>query len=73
MAPLGDLSHYLVPYRTELVQAPAGFDRWGGFRYDAGQAAGHRAVRFSMVFTCAKARDPYPAPGQAHRDRQACR
>ena len=71
--PLGDLSKTLVPYRRELVEAPAGFTRWGEFRYDAGQARGHRAVRFTMVFTCARARDPYPAPGAAEREREACR
>ncbi len=70
---IGTLAAYLVPYRTELVEAPAGFDRWGGFRYAAGAGAGHRAVRFSMVFTCARARNAYPAPGAAHRDREACR
>lgn len=71
--PLGDLSKTLVPYRRELVEAPAGFTRWGEFRYDAGQARGHRAVRFTMVFTCARARDAYPAPGAAEREREACR
>ena len=70
---IGALAKYLAPYKTELVQAPAGFDRWGAFKYDAGAGAGHRAVRFSMVFTCARARNPYPAPGAAHQDRKACR
>lgn len=70
---LRELAAYLVPYRQDLIDAPAGFDRWGGFHYDDGQATGHRAVRFSMVFTCATARDPYPAPGAAARDRKACR
>lgn len=70
---ISSLARYLVPYRKELVEAPAGFDRWGAFRYGAGQAAGARAVRFSMIFTCAKARDPYPAPGRAGEDRKACR
>lgn len=66
------LATYLAPYRDDLVEAPAGFDRWGGFRYDQGSGAGHRAVRFSMIFTCATARNPYPAPGASARDRKAC-
>ncbi|MEA2293905.1 MAG: phospholipid/cholesterol/gamma-HCH transport system substrate-binding protein [Solirubrobacteraceae bacterium] len=72
-APLGVLARALVPYRRELVEAPLGFTRWGDFRYDEGQGAGHRAVRFTMVFTCAKARDAYPAPGAAEGERTPCR
>lgn len=70
--PFEELATVLIPYRTELVQAPLGFTRWGGFRYDFGTGAGHRAVRFSMVLTCAYARDPYPAPGAAEKERQPC-
>jgi ABC-type transporter Mla subunit MlaD len=69
---LSELASYLVPYKRELVEAPAGFDRWGGFRYNVGAGAGHRAVRFSMIFSCAHARDAYPAPGKAGLDRKAC-
>jgi hypothetical protein len=54
------------------VEAPLGFTRWGDFRYDFGKGAGHKAVRFSMVFTCAHARDPYPAPGAAGKERSPC-
>jgi ABC-type transporter Mla subunit MlaD len=72
-APLATLSRKIVPYAFELVDAPAGFTRWGNFRYDDGQASGHKAVRFTMVFTCAKARDPYPAPGAALKERKQCR
>jgi phospholipid/cholesterol/gamma-HCH transport system substrate-binding protein len=71
-APVAALAKALIPYRTELVQAPLGFTRWGNFAYDFGTGAGHRAVRFSMVFTCATARDPYPAPGAASRERRSC-
>lgn len=70
--PVDDLVQYLLPYDTELVEAPAGFTRWGDFTYDEGQGKGHRAVRFSMVFTCAKARDPYPAAGAANAERERC-
>jgi phospholipid/cholesterol/gamma-HCH transport system substrate-binding protein len=70
--PVAALGRALVPYRRELVEAPAGFTRWGDFRYAFGRGAGHRAVRFSMIFTCAPGRRPYPAPGQARGDRKAC-
>jgi ABC-type transporter Mla subunit MlaD len=72
-SPIAELARVLIPYRTELVQAPLGFTRWGNFTYDFGTGAGHRAVRFSMVFTCALARDPYPLPGAAARERKPCR
>jgi hypothetical protein len=70
--PVAALGRDLAPYRRELVEAPAGFTRWGDFRYGFGRGAGHRAVRFSMIFTCAPGRRPYPAPGQARGDRKAC-
>ncbi|HEX4107809.1 MAG TPA: MlaD family protein [Solirubrobacteraceae bacterium] len=67
------LARVLVPYGSELIAAPEGFTKWGNVTVDEGTAAGHRAVRFTMILTCAHARDPYPAPGQASRDRSACR
>ena len=72
-APVVVLARHLIPYGHELVEAPAGFTRWGEYAYDNGQGAGHKAVRFTMVFTCAKARDPYPAPGAADKERTPCR
>lgn len=71
-APLGQFARVLYPYRRELLEAPLGFTRWGSFRYDFGKGAGHKAVRFSMVFTCATARDPYPAPDAAPKERSKC-
>lgn len=70
--PVWTLAKVLIPYRTELIQAPLGFTRWGNFTYNFGTGAGHRAVRFSMVLTCATARDPYPAPGAASKERKPC-
>lgn len=70
--PLGPLSRYLIPYEREIVLAPDGFTRWGGFRYAEGQASGSRAVRFSMILTCHRARDGYPAPGAAMEQEQRC-
>ncbi|HEY1593424.1 MAG TPA: MlaD family protein [Solirubrobacteraceae bacterium] len=71
-ASVATMANVLIPYRTELLEAPLGFTRWGNFTYGFGTGAGHRAVRFSMVFTCAKARDPYPAPGAASKERKSC-
>ena len=70
--PILEVANVLIPYGSELVQAPLGFSQWGSFSYDFGQAPGHRAVRFTMILTCGLARDPYPAPGQAAKDRKAC-
>jgi ABC-type transporter Mla subunit MlaD len=70
--PVYELANVLIPYKQELIQAPLGFTRWGNFRYDFGTGSGHRAVRFTMVFTCGNARDPYPKPGEASTDRKAC-
>jgi ABC-type transporter Mla subunit MlaD len=71
--PIDRLARVLIPYRQELVQAPLGFTRWGNFRYDfGGSGSGHRAVRFSMVLTCAHARDPYPRPGVANKEKSPC-
>lgn len=72
-APLQTLSAYLAPYKEDLFLGPYGFTQWGKFTYDNGQAAGARAVRFAPVFTCMRARDPYPAPGAALKDEQPCR
>lgn len=71
-APLRTLSEHLAPYERDLFLAPDGFTRWGGFRYGVGQAPGARAVRFLPVFTCMRARDPYPGPGEALEHSQGC-
>ena len=70
--PIAELASVLIPYKRELIEAPLGFTRWGNFTYDFGTGAGHRAVRFSMVLTCALARDPYPKPGAAAKERKPC-
>ena len=70
--PLLTLSQKLVPYSHELIEAPAGFSRWGGFTYPFGVGKGHKAVRFSMILTCAGGRRAYPDPGQALGDAKAC-
>jgi ABC-type transporter Mla subunit MlaD len=70
--PATTLAVKLAPYRRELRDGPLGFTKWGDFKYDFGTGAGHRAVRFSMILTCATARDPYPAPDQAPKERKSC-
>ncbi|WP_205699252.1 MlaD family protein [Conexibacter sp. SYSU D00693] len=70
--PLDELAAHLAPYREELVLAPKGFTTWGGFAFAEGQAKGARAVRFSMVLSCARARDPYPQPGGALKQAERC-
>jgi len=71
--PLGPLSLHMARYRDDLLLAPTGFTRWGGFRYPDGQAPGARAVRFAPIFTCARARTPYPEPSAALSEEQPCR
>lgn len=73
-AALGPFAQYVAPYSEDLFLGPYAFTThgWGGFSYAMGQASGHKAVRFAPVFTCTPGRDPYPAPGQALNDRQAC-
>lgn len=71
--PLGPFSAYLARYRDDILLAPTGFLRWGSFAYPDGQAPGARAVRFAPIFTCIRARDPYPEPGAALQQEQPCR
>jgi len=66
------LTGYVGRFPGDVLAGPTGFTTWGDFSYDEGQAAGHRAVRFTPVFTCAPGRDPYPGPGQAGKDRESC-
>lgn len=70
--PLEPFAGFLAPYREEILLAPTGFTRWGAFRYFQGQASGSRAVRFVPVFTCHRARTPYPKPGEAFNHSEAC-
>lgn len=73
-ASLGPFGRYAARYAQDIFLGPYGFTGhgWGGFSYATGQASGHKAVRFAPVFTCTPRRDPYPAPGQALKDRQKC-
>lgn len=71
-APLANASRYLAPYKEDLFEAPAGFTRWGDFKFSEGQASGARAVRFSLVLTCSLRANPYPAPSAAAKDRKPC-
>jgi phospholipid/cholesterol/gamma-HCH transport system substrate-binding protein len=66
------LTGYVGRFPGDVLAGPTGFTTWGDFSYDDGQAAGHRAVRFTPVFTCAPGRNPYPGPNQAGKDRESC-
>ncbi|UJA21051.1 MCE family protein [Thermoleophilia bacterium SCSIO 60948] len=66
------LAAYAGRYPEDILAGPTGFTTWGDFSYDEGQASGHRAVRFTPVFTCAPGRNPYPEPGAAGDDREPC-
>jgi virulence factor Mce-like protein len=66
------LAGYVGRFPDDVLAGPTGFTTWGDFSYNDGQAAGHRAVRFTPVFTCAPGRNPYPGPDQAGKDRQSC-
>jgi virulence factor Mce-like protein len=66
------LTGYVGRFPDDVLAGPTGFTTWGDFSYADGQASGHRAVRFTPVFTCAPARNPYPAPDQAAKDREPC-
>lgn len=66
------LAAYAAKYPDDIFAGPHGFTTWGRFAYDEGQASGHKAVRFTPVLTCARGRNPYPAPDAAGQDRQPC-
>lgn len=66
------LAAYVSRYREDVFAGPHGFTTWGKFRYDEGQAPGHKAVRFTPVFTCSPGRNPYPRPSEVGKDREPC-
>jgi phospholipid/cholesterol/gamma-HCH transport system substrate-binding protein len=71
-AAIAPLAAYVARYPQDVLAGPHGFTTWGRFRYGEGQAAGHRAVRFTPVLAPPCGRDPYPAPGQVAKDRGKC-
>lgn len=76
--PLKPFAAYMRPYRGDIVRAMELFNGWSGFRYGEGLAARRNqdkreyAIRFGPVFTCARARDPFPAPGATLNERKTC-
>ena len=76
LGPLADalfpLAEYVAKYPNDVFAGPNGFTTWGKFAYNAGVAAGHRAVRFTPVLTCQHGRNPYPQPDKVGEDRQPC-
>jgi len=69
---LGPLVRELAPYGAEIRGAASGLRAVTARRYAAGSGPPRRAIRSVPVFTCHRARDPYPEPGEASRQRQAC-
>jgi ABC-type transporter Mla subunit MlaD len=74
VGPLGPIASQIAPYYREAfvfgdaaIRATNVVDP-GGIEYNKND----HLQRVNFVFTCALARDPYPAVGQAHTDRKAC-
>jgi hypothetical protein len=57
----------LAGYSTELNVAARQLAAVTSYTYN-----GHTALRVTGTLGCAGGRDPYPAPGQAFKDRRAC-
>jgi ABC-type transporter Mla subunit MlaD len=57
----------LAAYSTELGVAARQLAAVTSYTYN-----GHTALRVTGTLGCAGGRDPYPAPGQAFKDRRAC-
>jgi ABC-type transporter Mla subunit MlaD len=73
LGPLNKLVDYVAPYADDIRQAGLGLVSATSTKYDAGQtAAGAVALRFAPVLTCARARDPYPEPGESVTHSQRC-
>jgi len=71
--PLGPLVGELSGYGAEIRGAARGLRAVTARRYAVGARPPRRAIRSVPVLACHRARDPYPAPGEARRQRQACR
>jgi phospholipid/cholesterol/gamma-HCH transport system substrate-binding protein len=69
---LGPLVAKLSAYGDEIRGAARGLRTATARRYAAGAGPPRRAIRSVPVLTCHRARDPYPAPDEARRQRQAC-
>ena len=73
LGPLNQLVDYVAPYADDIRRAGIGLVSATSTKYDAGPtAAGNVALRFAPVLTCARARDPYPDPGQTVTHSQRC-
>jgi ABC-type transporter Mla subunit MlaD len=70
---LGRLVDTITPYRQDFVRAGHGLVAATTLRYPQGQTAPNNpALRFAPVLTCAKAREPYPAPNTTRSHSQSC-
>jgi ABC-type transporter Mla subunit MlaD len=73
LGPLNQLVTYVEPYADDIRRAGIGLVSATSTKYDAGPtASGAVALRFAPVLTCARARDPYPDPGETLNHSQRC-
>jgi ABC-type transporter Mla subunit MlaD len=74
IAALRPLVKTLTPYRRDMVRAGLGFIGATRRDYPEGATApGAPALRFSPVLlTCARAREPFPRPGETMRHSKSC-
>jgi phospholipid/cholesterol/gamma-HCH transport system substrate-binding protein len=73
LGPLNRLVDYVAPYADDIRRAGIGLVSATSKKYAAGQtASGAVALRFAPVLTCARARDPYPEPGETMTHSERC-
>lgn len=73
LGPLNKLVNYVAPYADDIRRAGVGLISATSTKYEAGPTAGGNvALRFAPVLTCARARDPYPEPGETLTHSQRC-
>lgn len=70
---LRSISNQINPYAKEISQAGKGLISATSLRYPSGVTAPDNvALRFTPLLGCHTPRNPYPAPGEAATDSQAC-
>ena len=73
LGPLNRLVDTVAPYADDIRRAGIGLVSATSTKYAAGPTAGGAvALRFAPVLTCARARDPYPEPGETRTHSQRC-
>jgi ABC-type transporter Mla subunit MlaD len=73
LGPLSTLVDGVAPYAHDIELAGRGIVSATDNSIPGGAtAAGNPALRFTPIFTCHRARDPYPDPGQTLHHSEAC-